>query len=162
MSGNNTPQIEKDIFQEILRKTDDNYRNYFQKSIQYYSLTQLSKIYHKEPIQSIERVLNQILEVSLKSDQIKKVFIESNGIMILFNTLRDPYFRNNLELLLRTLSVLCSHLDSLTSLQKIDCFGTLTDILCDEMAPEWTRTEAAGCIGLIISFKYSKYLLHIS
>lgn len=148
ISGNDTPEIEKQVFQELLRKIDDSFRKYFQKSIQYYTQVQLSKIYHKEPIQTIELVLNQILEVSLKSDQIKKVFIESNGIMVLFNTLRDGYFRNNLELLLRTLSVLCSHLDSLPSLQQIDCFGTLTDILCDELAPEWTRTEAAGCIGI--------------
>lgn len=73
---------------------------------------------------------------------------KSNGILILFNTLRDPYFRGSLELILRTLSVLCSHFDSLNSLQQIDCFGTLADILCDEYAPEWTRTEAAGCIGI--------------
>jgi len=144
--------MEKNIFQEILKATDDNFRKYFLKSLQYYTQAQLFKIYNKETTQNIENVLNQILEVSLRSEQIKKIFIESNGIMILFNTLRDPFFRNNLELLLRTLSVLCSHLDSLQSLQKIDCFGTLTDILCDEMAPEWTRTEAAGCIGMNKSF----------
>jgi hypothetical protein len=50
-------------------------------------------------------------------------------------------------LILRALSILCSDLDSFTSLKKIDCFSILTDILCDETAQEWTRTEAAGCIG---------------
>jgi hypothetical protein len=41
----------------------------------------------------------------------------------------------------------------LNSLKQIDCFGILTDILCDETAPEWTRTEAAGCIGIYFYFK---------
>lgn len=112
---------------------------------------QLSKIYNREPIHIVDTILNQILEVSLKSEQIKNVFIESHGILILFSTLRENYFRNSLELLLRTLSVLCSHIDSLHSLQQIDCFGTLADILCDELASEWTRTEAAGCIAQITS-----------
>lgn len=66
----------------------------------------------------------------------------------MFGTLKDPYFKNILDLILRTLSILCSHLESFESLQKIDCFTTLTDILCDEMASEWTRTECAGCIGI--------------
>lgn len=52
---------------------------------------------------------------------------------------------------MRTLSVLCSHVDSLTSLKQIDCIGILTDILCDESAVEWSRTEAAGCIAQIAS-----------
>jgi len=69
----------------------------------------------------------------------------------MFSILRDPYFKTILDLILRTLSILCSHLDSFNSLQKIDCFGILTDILCDEMAQEWTRTEAAGCIAQITS-----------
>ena len=38
--------------------------------------------------------------------------------------------------------------DSIKSLEKINCFSVLTDILCDESAQEWTRTEAAGCIGI--------------
>ena len=65
----------------------------------------------------------------------------------MFSILKDPYFKGILDLILRALSILCSHLDSFSSLQKIDCFGILTDILCDEVAQEWTRTEAAGCIG---------------
>ena len=73
-----------------------------------------------------------------------------NGILILFNTLKDSYFKNILELLLRTLSVLCSSYESLNSLKQIDCFGVLADILCDEAALEWARTEAAGCVGEIV------------
>ena len=68
----------------------------------------------------------------------------------MFNTLKDPYFKSILDLILRTLSILCSHLESFESLQKIDSLTTLTDILCDEMASEWTRTECAGCIGTIL------------
>lgn len=71
----------------------------------------------------------------------------------MFNTLKDPYFKSILDLILRTLSILCSHLESFESLQKIDSLTTLTDILCDEMASEWTRTECAGCIGEIFVIK---------
>ena len=45
------------------------------------------------------------------------------------------------------MSIICSHPESQKKLQQIDCFSTLADILCDEMALEWTRTEAAGCLG---------------
>lgn len=42
---------------------------------------------------------------------------------------------------------MCSDVESLKSLKKINCFSILTDILCDEQASEWTRTECAGCVG---------------
>lgn len=73
--------------------------------------------------------------------------LKENGIVILFDILKEPYFTAILDLILRTLSILCGHLDSFKSLKKMNCFGILTDILCDEMAQEWTRTECAGCIG---------------
>lgn len=77
MSGSHeTPAIEKQVFQELLRKIDENFRKYFQRSVQYYTQVQLSKVYHRESIQTVDIILNQILEISLKSDQIKRVFIE--------------------------------------------------------------------------------------
>jgi hypothetical protein len=76
MSGHQTSAIEKQVFQELLRKIDENFRKYFQKSIQYFTQVQLAKIYHRETIQAVDIILNQILEISLKSDQIKRVFIE--------------------------------------------------------------------------------------
>ena len=85
-----------------------------------------------------------------------------NGILILFNTLKDSYFKNILELLLRTLSVLCSSYESLNSLKQIDCFGVLADILCDEAALEWARTEAAGCIGETFCAKFCREKLLIN
>lgn len=79
MSGSHeTPAIEKQVFQELLRKIDENFRKYFQRSVQYYTQVQLSKVYHRESIQTVDLILNQILEISLKSDQIKRVFIEVN------------------------------------------------------------------------------------
>ena len=76
MSGHQTSAIEKQVFQELLRKIDENFRKYFQKSIQYFTQVQLAKIYHRETIQAVDIILNQILEISLKSDQIKRIFIE--------------------------------------------------------------------------------------
>lgn len=77
MSGkDNTLQIEKQVYQELLRKLDENFRKYFSLSVRYYTQIQLTKIYHREPSQTIENILNQVLEVALKNDQIKKNFIE--------------------------------------------------------------------------------------
>ena len=60
MSGHQTSAIEKQVFQELLRKIDENFRKYFQKSIQYFTQVQLAKIYHRETIQAVDIILNQI------------------------------------------------------------------------------------------------------
>lgn len=78
-------------------------------------------------------------------------FVKFNGILLLFSLLKEPYFKSILDLVLRTLSILCSCFESFRSLKQLDSFGLLTDILCDENAQEWTRTEAAGCVAQITS-----------
>ncbi len=82
----NEVSIEKKLFQDLLKKVNENFRKFFLKSLRYYIQIQLTKIFHRESIPKVEIILNQTLEICLKSDQIKRIFIEVDfSISILIN-----------------------------------------------------------------------------
>ncbi len=71
-------------FKEHLKRIDDNYKIFSEKSTRFYVEIQLSKIYHKESLPALIVILNQILEISLKNEPVKKIFIEVMSLFIIF------------------------------------------------------------------------------
>lgn len=63
-------------FKDHLKRIDDNYKLFNEKSIRFYVEIQLSKIYNKESLPALIVILNQILEICLKNEPVKKIFIE--------------------------------------------------------------------------------------
>jgi len=78
-------------FKEHLKRIDDNYKIFSEKSTRFYVEIQLSKIYHKESLPALIVILNQILEISLKNEPVKKIFIEVMSLFIIF------FFLSNLK-----------------------------------------------------------------
>ena len=63
-------------FKVHLKRIDDNYKMFNEKSIRFYIEIQLCKIYNKESLPCLTIVLNQILEICLRNEPVKKMFIE--------------------------------------------------------------------------------------
>jgi hypothetical protein len=150
----NIEQIDKKYFQELIKKLENVFKKYCENITNYCILNQFSRIMNNNNNNNQHQcqiALNETLNICLKNEQIKHVIIEHQGILLLFKALNDPNNQLIMDIILRTLSILCSHPDSLKYLQRVNCYNILTDILCDENASEWTRTEAGGCIAQITS-----------
>ncbi len=69
----------------------------------------------------------------------------------MFKFICDPYYELVIDTILRTISTLCSCIDSVDTIEQVNGIGILTNLLCDSNADEHIRTEAAGCIAQITS-----------
>ena len=76
----NEHALDKVQFLDSLNALDANYKKFYHKAICHCLQVQLSKMQHKElSLNAIAFMLNQILELCLKNDTIKKQIIEVSG-----------------------------------------------------------------------------------
>jgi len=61
---------------ENLKRIDENFKIFNEKSIRFSIEIQLGKLYNKESLKNLTVILNQILEICLKNEPVKKIFIE--------------------------------------------------------------------------------------
>lgn len=144
-------KLEKRIFHELLSKVGQSYEKFYNVSLRYFIRLQLDSIIGMIDHDKLKAIFISLIELCLQDEEITKMLISENCILVLFDLLCDPYFNPIIEIILRTISTLCSCAECIDSMEKVSGVGYLTDILCNENADEWIRTEAAGCIAQLTS-----------
>lgn len=66
---------------ELIKNLDDLYETYYQAIINYCVHNQLEKIVRKDSIESITTMLNQMLDICLKNESIRKVIIRVSQLV---------------------------------------------------------------------------------
>ncbi|XP_035662613.1 protein inscuteable homolog isoform X3 [Branchiostoma floridae] len=109
----------------------------------------------------IKASITSLVGVAQGEPQMCHLIVKEGGVRALFTICRQDTANFVKSQALRAVATLCSVPEAIAEVEKVDGVGCLTDILCDPLTTEATRTEVAGVLAQITSPMLDHYR-HVS
>ncbi|XP_078663334.1 protein inscuteable homolog [Branchiostoma floridae x Branchiostoma belcheri] len=109
----------------------------------------------------IKASITSLVGVAQGEPQMCHLIVKEGGVRALFTICRQDTANFVKSQALRAVATLCSVPEAIAEVEKVDGVGCLTDILCDPLTTEATRTEVAGVVAQITSPMLDHYR-HVS